>query len=70
MQSEERTLYTNYTYEDFKRAIDDVIKNYGHKTAIACIGDTAVDRRVSYKELQKIVTSIIEILKSSGIKRA
>lgn len=63
-------MYTNYTYEDFKRAIDDVIKNYGHKTAIACIGDTAVDRRLSYKELGKIVTSVIEILKSSGIKRA
>ncbi len=63
-------MYTNYTYEDFKKAIDDVIENYGHKTAIACIGDTVVDRRISYKELQEIVTSVIEILKSSGIERA
>ncbi|MGN1197982.1 MAG: AMP-binding protein [Acetatifactor sp.] len=57
-------------YEDFKKAIDAVVLEYGHKTAIACIGDGAVDRRITYKELLEIVNSIIAILQNIGIKRA
>lgn len=59
-----------FLYEDFKKAIDAVVQEYGHKTAIACIGDNAVERRITYKELQEIVNSIIIILQNVGIKRA
>ncbi len=63
-------MYLKYTYDDFKRAIDDTVKCYGNKTAIACIGDNAVDRRISYKELQEIMNTIIVGVRNLGIKRA
>lgn len=59
-----------YTYEDFKDAIDSVVKEYGDKTAIACIGDSAVDRRISYRELLEIVKEITGTLRKVGIERA
>lgn len=59
-----------HTYEGFKDAIDSVVRKYGNKTAIACIGDSAVDRRITYKELLEIVKEFIGILQMAGIKRA
>lgn len=70
MQLEEKTLYPIYTYEDYREKQSAVFKNYGKKMAIACVGDNAIEREITYRELLEMANKIIAFLQGIGLRRA
>lgn len=69
-QPEEKTLYPIYTYEDYREKQRTVFENYGKKMAIACVGDNAIEREITYGELLDIANKINAFLLGIGLRRA